>query len=243
MYDAVSGSAIPLNAVIVAGYVDGSYGPNDVFGSGWSMAAWNHYPNAYHVTITTGGTAAARVADCESGAMTVPRTVAWAQEEISASRRPTIYADAWDWQHEVDPALSAVGLERVRDLDGWVAHSGAAAVVPAGFVAIQYAQDQPGINGGRVDISVTNGIWPGAVPVVPTNVPGDLFNMLASDPAFAVRYLYRVCLHREADASGFSTNVNFLNSGGTLNQVMTNLQDSAEGQAVIAAERKSLGLS
>lgn len=87
------------------------------------------------------------------------------------------------------------------------------------------------------------GQWPRPAPSNPTTVPGDLFTMLASDPDFAVRYLYRFCLHREADATGFTTGVDFLNGGGTLNQLMTNLQDSAEGQAVITAERKALGLA
>jgi hypothetical protein len=77
----------------------------------------------------------------------------------------------------------------------------------------------------------------------PPTFPEDIMALLASDPAFAVRYLYRICLHREADAAGFTTNVNYLNGGGTLNQVMANLQDSPEGQAVIAAERKALGLA
>jgi len=50
---------------------------------------------------------------------------------------------------------------------------------------------------------------------------------------FATRYLYRFCLHREVDPTGFTTWVNYLNAGGTLNNMMAALQDSAEGQAVL----------
>ena len=66
--------------------------------------------------------------------------------------------------------------------------------------------------------------------------------MLASDPAFAVRFLYRFALLREVDKAGFDANVGWLNAGGDLNTVLANLQDSPEGQAVIAAERKLLGI-
>ncbi len=66
--------------------------------------------------------------------------------------------------------------------------------------------------------------------------------MPVSDPNFAVRFLYRFCLHREVDPVGEAHYVGVLNQGGSLDSVMASLQDSPEGQAVIAAERKSLGL-
>jgi hypothetical protein len=66
-----------------------------------------------------------------------------------------------------------------------------------------------------------------------------LFDML-TDPAFAVRYLYRFALKREVDPAGFANDVAFLDAGGSLNDLLATLQDSAEGQAVIAAERALL---
>ena len=176
VYDSVTGNACPRNAAIVAGYVDGSYGPNDPYGTGWSQAAWELYPNAYHVTITVTGTPGARVADCEPGtAMYPPANAAnWAKREIAAGRRPTIYADLYDWSEHpgsVDQALAAVGLERGRDVDGWVADVGPAKI-PAGFVACQYAQGVNVGTGHNVDISVTNGTWPqGTPPLPPTPAP------------------------------------------------------------------------
>lgn len=169
-YDSVTGDAIPANAAIVAGYIDGPYGPNDPFGSGWSAKAWARYPNAQHVTITVKGAPGALAADCESGDLTPATAAAWAKREVEAGRRPTVYAAAWFWANEVDQALAAVGLERVRDLDGWVAHEGAPAKVPGGFVAIQYAQDVSVGTGHNVDISVTDGTWP-AKPKPPVPLP------------------------------------------------------------------------
>lgn len=170
MYDSVTGAAIPTSATIVAGYADGPYGPNDPYGSGWSAAAWARYPRAEHVTITVEGTPGARAADCESGAMTPQATALWARNEVNAGRRPTVYADAWDWANEVDQALAGRGLQRGRDVDGWVARIGPA-TIPNGFVACQYAQDIPGLNGSRIDVSVTNGIWPSIAPPAPAPAP------------------------------------------------------------------------
>lgn len=120
------------------------------------------------------------------------------------------------WMHQYDDAGTIPGASGIFDMDAWC--------------------------GSEAQFDAFFNSTPIPSPSNPTTVPEDLFTMLASDPAFAVRYLYRVCLHREADAAGFATQVNILNQGGTLNQVMANLQDSAEGQAVIAAERKALGL-
>lgn len=78
---------------------------------------------------------------------------------------------------------------------------------------------------------------------VPTpTVPEGILDLMATDNAFAVRYLYLSFLCREPDAEGFATDVAYLNGGGTLNQLLTNLQDSPEGKVVLAARRKALGL-
>jgi hypothetical protein len=82
---------------------------------------------------------------------------------------------------------------------------------------------------------------PSPVPS-PRTIPSELFAMLASDPAFAVRFLYRFALNREVDKAGFDANIAWLNAGGDLNTVLANLQDSPEGQTVINAERKLLGI-
>jgi len=107
-------------------------------------------------------------------------------------------------------------------------------------------------NSGQPDDAYTTGHDYGADVVARRNwceanltypSTGGLDEML-SDPAFAVRLLYRLCLRREADEAGFALYVGQLSSGAmTLDAVMADLQDSPEGQAVIAAERKALALS
>lgn len=82
---------------------------------------------------------------------------------------------------------------------------------------------------------------PAPTPAHTTTILEELFAM-PSDNGFAVRFVYRFALHREVDPAGFTANVNWLNAGGSLNDVLAHLQDSAEGQAVIAAERKALGI-
>ena len=85
---------------------------------------------------------------------------------------------------------------------------------------------------------------PAPVPKPTTHVSTtleELFNMPADNGA-TVRLMYRFLLHREVDPAGYTANVNWLNGGGSLDQVIANLQDSAEGRAVIAAERLDLKL-
>ena len=70
----------------------------------------------------------------------------------------------------------------MRDLDGWQAHTGIAPIIPPGFVALQYLQDQPGVGGHNVDISVTNGVWPANAPP-PVPAPSNEETMIASTPS------------------------------------------------------------
>lgn len=92
----------------------------------------------------------------------------------------------------------------------------------------------------------TPGIWPigycrlpFAVPAPPPPLVPTFLEVLGmpspvSDPGFAVRFLYRFALHREADQSGYDANVAWLNAGGPIDTVLANLQDSPEGQEVLA---------
>lgn len=59
-----------------------------------------------------------------------------------------------------------------------------------------------------------------------------------------VRLMFRLLLCREVDQSGFATYVGALNSGAmSQNDVIASIQDSAEGQAVIAEQRKAWGIA
>ena len=180
MIDSVTPAAIPKGTPVVAGYVDGPYGPADPFHSGWEPASWNEFPGSLMVTITVAGAAGARVYDIESGDGTPAQGVAWCRSEIRALRRPCLYANASTWSDELDGLLAAVGLYRGTNIDGWVAQYNNQPVVPPGFVAHQYLANQPGVQGSYIDYSQTNGIWPlnkpipGPVPVPSTSGENDM---------------------------------------------------------------------
>ena len=157
MLDSVNPFAIPADAPIVAGYVDGLYQ--------WSAAGWARFAGE-QVTITVKGTPKARVADVERGNLSPAAGAAWAAAEIAGGRVPTLYMDRATYDSE----------PRVYGANYWVADwTGTPHLVP-GSVATQYAR------GGPYDTSVTNGVWPGVVappappdtpPGAPVNYPGD----------------------------------------------------------------------
>lgn len=68
------------------------------------------------------------------------------------------------------------------------------------------------------------------IPEVPTMTNGEF-----------VRWVYYLILTRAVDPSGYSANMAWLNGGGSREQVMENLTDSAEGQDVAGRRRKLLG--
>jgi hypothetical protein len=79
-------------------------------------------------------------------------------------------------------------------------------------------------------------------PDAPTDIEG-IIDMALTDPNAAIRIAYRICLHREVDPGGYAAQMAYLEGGGTVGGMWAAIQDSPEGQAVIAAERKALGLS
>lgn len=62
MFDSVNAQQIPLDAEVVAGYIDGRYA--------WGSTDWDRFPNAEKVTITVLGDISANVADVETGDLT-----------------------------------------------------------------------------------------------------------------------------------------------------------------------------
>jgi len=184
MIDSVTPAAIPRGTPVVAGYVDGPYGPSDPFHSGWNADSWAQFPGSQMVTITTLGAAGARVYDIESGDGTPSQGAAWARREIAAGRRPTLYCSLSVWAGL--KALAPTGV------DYWIAHYDGIPNVPAGAVAKQYAQNVPGLGGHNIDRSVTNGVWPGqpAPPAPkPQPVQEDAMSFIAGDATAGGEYL------------------------------------------------------
>jgi murein L,D-transpeptidase YcbB/YkuD len=161
MYDSETPSAIPADAEIVAGYVDGQWPDFDELVT--------RFPNAKHVSITVSGRAGAMVGDCEKGDMTPATLATWAEREIAADRRPTLYYSK-DSAPAVVAALQEAGVA-LTAVDYWVADwkvPAEAHLVP-GSVATQWASPGTG-SGGNYDVSETVEAWP-AVAVEPEPEP------------------------------------------------------------------------
>lgn len=159
MYDAVDVAAIPKDALIVAGYVDGNWPTYDEL-----VAA---VPNAQHVSITVTGKPGARVADCETGDLSPATAAGWAKSEIAAGRRPCIYY-ARSTAPQVSAALQNDGIA-LGEVDYWVADWTGTAHVVSGSVATQWAD--PPKSGGNYDISETVGSWPSVPTPGPAPAP------------------------------------------------------------------------
>ncbi|HTT91137.1 MAG TPA: hypothetical protein VMF65_16405 [Acidimicrobiales bacterium] len=167
-FDSVNVQAIPADARVVAGYVDGRYAT--------VPALVQRFPGAVIIRITVTGMAGVEVCDCETGDLTPAQAAAWADAEVQAGRRPTIYCSASS-RPAVVTALMPYGMEFVRDVDNWVADYDGVAQVPAGSVAKQYQTNS-------YDSNVALSTWsvlPQPVPQPPPELIEEM-NMVAWDP-------------------------------------------------------------
>ena len=164
MWDSTTPGQIPTTAAIVAGYVDGLYR--------WTAADWHRLAASQHVTITVYGAPGARVADCETGDLTAAQVAYWAHNELNAGRRPTIYCNG-STRPDVVAALATQGVFPAA-VDWWLADPTGTPHRPVWAVACQYAWHSLGQTGAlNVDLSVTDGTWPGTItPVPPVKATG-----------------------------------------------------------------------
>lgn len=152
MYDSTNATAIPTDAKVAAGYVDGDFVSYPEI-----VAA---LPDAEVVGITVTGTEGARVCDVEKGNLSPKGGANWAKNEIAAGRRPTLYYSL-DSQDDVTAALTAAGIT-VEEVDHWVADWTYEAHLVTGSVATQWAN--PPQSGGDYDVSELAPGWPSAAP-------------------------------------------------------------------------------
>ncbi|MCS7480334.1 hypothetical protein ACFFQW_41850 [Umezawaea endophytica] len=160
MYDSVSAGAIPTDAEMVAGYVDGRFA--------WSSADWARFPNSVRVRISAiGATHVAEVFDVEVGCIWPPRNVV---PLVVAARNagidPTVYVNQHnDW----GPTRAEFDRAGVPHPHWWVAHYDGVVAVPDGAVAKQYAHPGavpgkpagPWETGQHYDLSAVLDYWPG----------------------------------------------------------------------------------
>jgi hypothetical protein len=151
MFDSTTAGDIPETATLVAGYVDGTWP--------WSPADWALFPAATLVRIAVwASTGDGQVLDVETGNATPEQAPGWVQRRREAGVDPTVYCNESTWP-AVRAAFTAQG---VREPHWWIAHYESAAVIPAGAVALQYADEAQ--TGAHYDLSVVADYWPGVDP-------------------------------------------------------------------------------
>jgi hypothetical protein len=156
MYDSTNVAAIPSTATLILVYIDGNYqtaGP-----------ARLRFPTAQLVSTTTSfvGAPAARIFDCERGDGNATSAAYWAERELLAKRRPTIYCSrigepGYGWP-DVKRELQANGISLLAVDFGIADYTGHPHLLP-GSAFTQYASPATG-SGGDYDLSLTNGVWP-----------------------------------------------------------------------------------
>lgn len=186
MYDSLNPDAIPLDAELVASYIDGANAP----APGWQQ----RFPSSRVVEIARNSTTnAGQVGDVESTDMTPQGAVAWVRLRRAAGQVPTVYCND-STLPAVQAAFQAAG-EPMPEV--WLAHWGEAPNLPAGAVAFQYANST--MTGHDYDLSVVADYWPGVdpapdgspapapeLPLADTPQPGHRYTVKAGDTLSAL---------------------------------------------------------
>lgn len=147
MYDSVTASDIPRNAMMVGGYLNGTFR--------WSSADWELFPHAFHVGIATRADVDGDVLDVEIGDATPAQAPAWVLRQRRHGIEPVVYCNASTW-----PAVRrAFALTGVREPLWWIANFDNVAELIPGTVGKQYIN--PPRSGGHYDKSIVAMTWPG----------------------------------------------------------------------------------
>lgn len=156
MYDSTDPLAIPQNAPMVAGYIDGDSATR------WDANDWVRFPNSVKVRIARRvSTNDGHVLDVEYGIPTVwPPTqtiVQWVRMRRASGVEPTIYCNQLnDW----GPIRNLFHDANEPEPNWWVARYNNDPTIPRGAIAKQYAN--PDVHGqGHYDLSSVADYWPG----------------------------------------------------------------------------------
>jgi hypothetical protein len=180
MYDSTNPLDIPTTAVLVAGYIDGRWGPDHLAmgePTGWDGAGWARFLRSQWVKIAVHATTNdGHVLDVENGNATPEEAVTWVRQRRAALQDPSVYMNANTWP-QVQAAFRAVNEPEPHY---WVAAWQAGdSTIPPGAVARQYAN--PTITGAHYDLSAVVGYWPGVDP--PLDPCGAVKTALAAEQA------------------------------------------------------------
>lgn len=198
MYDSARVEGIPVDAKMVAGYVDGLYANVGTM--------QRRFPNAVVVRIAVSArTNDGHVLDVEQGDATPSEAVAWVTMRRNAGFDPSVYCNASVW-----PAVRKAFTDaNVRFPHWWIAHWDGIAQVPTGTVAKQYK------NGSGYDTSVVVDNWPGVDGNNnPRPVPSAAFyTVVAGDTLSAIAEKYRLTLGQIEALNAWLTNPDHIEPG------------------------------
>lgn len=173
MYDSVTPSAIPKDAQLVAGYVDGLYKWSDA-----DWASWAHVPQVRIAVFAT--TNDGNCADVENLDMTPATVIDWIKLRRAAGVDPSVYCGISDWL-SIQRNCIAAGIAPPHH---WLANWDSVAAVYAGDVAHQYT------NGAGYDTSAVLDYWPGVDPLPPPAPPGPGGDIVTEEQVIAVMDKY-----------------------------------------------------
>ena len=161
MYDSVDPNAIPADADMVAGYIDGEFGPEHArFNQpGWDESAWLRFPRARHVRVAVNpSTRDGDVGDVETGDMTPESAVGWTHQRRVSGVEPVLYYNRTT-RAAVVKAFAAANEPLPRwwkaTLDGTIDWSDDP-------IAVQYLGSAQ--TGDNYDVSAVLDYWPGIDP-------------------------------------------------------------------------------
>jgi hypothetical protein len=146
MFDSTTPEAIPPNAEIVAGYVDGSFA--------WPASAWARFPHAQHVMISvTADHSRGDCLDVENGDATPAQAPGWIRaRHVAGATNVTIYCNR-STLPAVERACAGLSYYKwIATLDGTLFIPGFPAL--AGPAAVQFAGAS--LAGVNVDVSL---VW------------------------------------------------------------------------------------
>lgn len=151
MYDSITAAAIPADAAIVAGYVDGRYR--------WSPADWARFPTARKVRIAVfASTLDGDVLDVERGDAAPADAPGWVRARRGQGADPSVYTSVTEWP----TVRGEFARQGVAEPHWWIAaYPGCGPALYPGSVAHQYH------DAGPYDLSVVADHWPGIDPQPP----------------------------------------------------------------------------
>ena len=148
LYDGITASNLPPDAVIVAGYVDGLFR--------WKDSDWARFTRAIKVRIAVfSSTNDGQVLDVEQGNALPVQAPNWVKMRRAAGIDPTVYCSLSDWPR----VKQAFNNQGVAPPHYWIAaYPGNGPQLYPGSIAHQYASNN------KFDTSVVADYWPGVDP-------------------------------------------------------------------------------